>query len=125
MVSLTGWNRPGRKQAVTAGCYREIKIAAESTTNHGKLLRIDPYLIQNSVILDFVYSTAEAAGQNMVTIATQAACQYIQEDYDCGKPFHYFIESNFNCDKNPATKTLLLGRGHQVTASSLIKGRYL
>jgi hydroxymethylglutaryl-CoA reductase (NADPH) len=105
--------------------FEQIKIAAESTTNHGKLLRIDPYLIQNSVILDFVYSTAEAAGQNMVTIATQAACQYIQEDYDCGKPFHYFIESNFNCDKNPATKTILLGRGHQVTASTLIKGRYL
>lgn len=105
--------------------FDQIKVAAESTTSYGKLLRIDPYLIQNSVILDFVYYTAEAAGQNMVTIATQAACLHIKEDFGRRKDFHYYIESNFNCDKNPATKTILLGRGHQVTASTLVEGRYL
>ena len=102
-----------------------IRQAAESTTRHGKLLRIDPYLIQNSVILDFVYYTAEAAGQNMVTIATQEACLFIDAVYGRLRKFQYYIECNFNCDKNPATKTILLGRGHQVTASTLIKGRYL
>ena len=105
--------------------FELLREAAESTTNHGKLLRIDPYLIQNSVILDFVYYTAEAAGQNMVTIATQEACLLINEIYGRVKQFQYYIECNFNCDKNPATKTILLGRGHQVTASTLIEGRYL
>ena len=105
--------------------FELIREAAESSTNYGKLLRIDPYLIQNSVILDFVYYTAEAAGQNMVTIATQEACLLINEIYGRVKQFQYYIECNFNCDKNPATKTILLGRGHQVTASTLIERRYL
>ena len=105
--------------------FELIREAAESSTNYGKLLRIDPYLIQNSVILDFVYSTAEAAGQNMVTIATREACILIKEEYGRVKKFQYYIESNFNCDKNPATKTILLGRGHQVIASTLIEARYL
>ena len=36
--------------------FEQIKIAAESTTNHGKLLRIDPYLIQNSQSFEFLLS---------------------------------------------------------------------
>ena len=44
--------------------YEAIKAAAESTTKHGKLLRIDKIPIHNRVILDFIYHTAEAAGQN-------------------------------------------------------------
>ena len=105
--------------------YAELKTRAESTTSHGCLLRIDKYPAQNSVILDFMYSTAEAAGQNMVTIATYEACKYIKEQFHCDGGYKYFIECNFNCDKNPATKTTLLGRSHQVVASALIKGRFL
>jgi hydroxymethylglutaryl-CoA reductase len=60
--------------------YDDIKKAAESTTRHGKLLRIDKHIIHNRVILDFIYHTAEAAGQNMVTLSTDAACRYIVEN---------------------------------------------
>ena len=60
--------------------YDEIKAAAESTTHHGKLLRIDKLPIHNRVILDFIYDTAEAAGQNMVTLSTDAACRYIVQN---------------------------------------------
>ena len=105
--------------------FEELKNRAESTTRHGRLLRIDKYPSQNSVILDFVYDTAEAAGQNMVTIATHCACNYIKENYKCDDGFRYFIESNFNGDKNPAYKTLLLGRCHYVVASALVEGKYL
>ncbi len=105
--------------------FEQIKKAAESTTKHGKLLRIDAYSIKNTVVLDFVYNTAEAAGQNMVTMATHEACKYIKACYGCGTDFRYYIESNFNCDKNPAHKTVLLGRSHQVVASALINSKYL
>jgi hydroxymethylglutaryl-CoA reductase (NADPH) len=105
--------------------FEELKRQAESTTGFGKLLRIDKYPSQNSVILDFVYDTAEAAGQNMVTIATHRACKYIKENYKCDDGFRYFIESNFNGDKNPAYKSLLLGRCHYVVASALVEGKYL
>ena len=40
-----------------------ILVAAESTTRHGRLLRVDPTPIQQWVVLDFVYDTGNAAGQ--------------------------------------------------------------
>jgi hydroxymethylglutaryl-CoA reductase (NADPH) len=99
----------------------EIRAAAEATTRHGKLLRIERHPIHNRVILDFVYSTAEAAGQNMVTMATHAACQYIEQSFAGERGHRYLIESNFAGDKNPAQRTLLHGRGHHVIASCLIR----
>ncbi|QQS36365.1 MAG: hydroxymethylglutaryl-CoA reductase [Ignavibacteriales bacterium] len=105
--------------------FDKIKKVAESSTKHGKLLRIDPYPTQNSVILDFIFYTAEAAGQNMVTIAAYEACRFIKDNFKSTNNYRYFIESNFNGDKNPATKTLLLGRSHYVIGSALIRGNYL
>jgi hydroxymethylglutaryl-CoA reductase (NADPH) len=102
-----------------------IRVAAEGTTRHGKLLRIEPHPIHDRVILDFVYHTAEAAGQNMVTLATEAACQLIQREFRAERPFHYLIESNFSGDKNPAFRTLLHGRGHHVIAHCRIRGSVL
>jgi hydroxymethylglutaryl-CoA reductase (NADPH) len=105
--------------------FETIKVAAESTTRHGQLLRVDSYPTQNSVILDFVYHTSEAAGQNMVTIATHKACEFIRNNYPSKERFKYYIECNFNCDKNPAYKTVLRGRGHKVVASALIPEKHL
>ena len=104
--------------------YDEIKAAAESTTRHGKLLRIDKIPIHNRVILDFIYDTAEAAGQNMVTLSTDAACRYIVENLSNGTPYRYLVESNFNADKNPAQRSMK-GRGHHVIASFQVPNRVL
>ncbi len=87
-----------------------IRTAAESTTRHGRLLRVDSLVMQNWVVLDFVYDTGNAAGQNMVTLATEAACQYIHAQ--TGHP--YSLESGFNSDKKPSRRNLTLGRGHSV-----------
>lgn len=87
-----------------------IRKAAESTTRHGKLLRIEPVPLQNFVILDFVYDTANAAGQNMVTIATEAACKLIRE----GTGHRFFLESGYNSDKKPSRRNFADGRGHAV-----------
>jgi len=103
--------------------YDKIKCSAESTTKHGKLLRIDKYISQNAVILDFLYETGEAAGQNMVTIATYIACKYIKEKFEISSGYRYYLESNFSGDKNPAYKTLLIGRSHQVVSSAIIKSK--
>ncbi|MCH7680553.1 hydroxymethylglutaryl-CoA reductase [candidate division KSB1 bacterium] len=103
--------------------FKQIKKAAESTTNHGKLLRIETHIIQDSVVLDFIYNTAEAAGQNMVTIATFEACKFIKEKYQAEQLIRYYIECNFSCDKNPAYKTILQGRSHHIVASALIKSK--
>lgn len=87
-----------------------IRQVAESTTRHGKLLRIEAVPLQNFVILDFVYDTANAAGQNMVTIATDAACRLIRDKTG----FDYFLESGYNSDKKPSRRNFADGRGHGV-----------
>ncbi|MFM7317349.1 MAG: hydroxymethylglutaryl-CoA reductase [bacterium] len=87
-----------------------IRQVAESTTRHGKLLRVEAVPLQNFVILDFVYDTANAAGQNMVTIATDAACRLIRDKTG----FDYFLESGFNSDKKPSRRNFADGRGHAV-----------
>lgn len=102
--------------------YEKLKMIAESTTRHGILIRIDKYFIQNRVILDCIYDTKEAAGQNMVTFATQAMVDYILSQNIPGI-INYHIEANFNGDKNSSYRNTLLGRGHTVIASVLIPNR--
>ena len=95
----------------------KIMAVAESTTNHGKVLRIDQYIVQNYVILDIVMDTSNAAGQNMVTLAAKIACEFIQKETG----HNYFLESNINSDKKASVRNMLLGRGHAVTAETTIK----
>ncbi len=105
--------------------FSEIKAAAEATTRHGRLLRIDKYPAHNRVILDFVFNTAEAAGQNMVTLGTDNACRWILSEVQHLAPVRYLLESNFSGDKNPTHRTLLHGRGHHVIASFTVSDRLL
>ena len=95
----------------------QIIEIAESTTNHGRVLRIDQYSVQNYVILDLVMDTSNAAGQNMVTLAAKVACEFIQEQTN----HNYFLESNLNSDKKASVRNMLLGRGHGVIAETTIK----
>jgi len=94
-----------------------IVSAAESTTNYGKVLRIDQYSVQGYVVLDIVMDTGNAAGQNMVTLAAKVACELIKKETG----FNYFLESNINSDKKPSVRNMLLGRGHGVAAETTIK----
>jgi hydroxymethylglutaryl-CoA reductase (NADPH) len=98
-----------------------ILVAAESTTRHGRLLRVDPTPIQQWVVLDFVYDTGNAAGQNMVTRATEAACRYIQQETG----FHYYLESTFSSDKQSSLRNLMSGRGHSVIVEYSLSGQIL
>ena len=96
--------------------FKEIKSVAESTTNHGKLLRIDQYPIQNYVILDFILDTGNAAGQNMVTLAAKTSCDYIKKKTGA----EFFLESGFNSDKKASARNMIMGRGHSVIAETTI-----
>tara|TARA_Y100001970_G_scaffold214661_1_gene262514 strand:+ start:135 stop:1283 length:1149 start_codon:yes stop_codon:yes gene_type:complete len=96
--------------------FSKIKSIAESTTNYGKLLRIDQYPIQNYVILDFILDTGNAAGQNMVTLAAKNSCDYIKEKTGA----EFFLESGFNSDKKASARNMIMGRGHSVIAETTI-----
>jgi hydroxymethylglutaryl-CoA reductase (NADPH) len=69
----------------------------------------------NGVTVHFEYSTGDAAGQNMVTIATDAICKYILA-YFPDKPTRWYIESNASGDKKCTLRSLYNSRGKKVIA---------
>ncbi len=99
--------------------FDEIKREAESTTKHGKLLEIQPFVMANNVWLRFVYFTGDAMGMNMVTIATEKACEYIEREF--GEAKCLALSGNMCVDKKPAHLNVLCGRGKSVVAEALIK----
>ena len=96
--------------------FEKIKKVAESTTSHGKLLRVDQYPIQNFVVLDFILDTGNAAGQNMVTLAAKNSCDFIKQKTGA----EFFLESGFNSDKKASARNMIMGRGHSVIAEATI-----
>jgi hydroxymethylglutaryl-CoA reductase (NADPH) len=97
----------------------ELKAAAEATTAHGKLVAIDPVMDNDIVFLLCRYTTGDASGQNMVTIASDALCRHVETHCPI-RPRHWFVEANFSGDKKSTYLALLAGRGRKVTASVTI-----
>ncbi len=97
----------------------DLKFAAETTTRYGKLVSLEPVIDNDTVFLLCRYTTGDASGQNMVTIATDALCTHIEQNTPV-KPRHWFIEANFSGDKKGSYLGLLTGRGRKVTASIVL-----
>ena len=97
----------------------QLKAAAEATTRFGKLISIEPVIDNEVVFLLCRYTTGDASGQNMVTIATEALCRHIETHCPI-EPLHWFIEANFSGDKKSTYLGLMTGRGRKVTASVTI-----
>ncbi len=98
--------------------YEKIKEVAESTTSHGKLKDIEPFVLGNNVWLRFVFETGDAMGMNMVTIAVESVCDYIEKNYpyaDC-----VAVSGNMCSDKKQSSINSLHGRGKTVVAEALI-----
>ena len=93
-----------------------LQSVAEATTRYGKLQSIEPFMDSDTVFLICRYSTGDAAGQNMVTVASDAICAYIAEHAPL-KPRYAFIEGNFSGDKKASYLGMHSGRGRKVTAS--------
>jgi hydroxymethylglutaryl-CoA reductase (NADPH) len=96
-----------------------LKAAAEATTRHGRLISLEPAIDHDIVFLLCRYTTGDASGQNMVTIATEALCRYI--DAHCPvRALYWFIEANFSGDKKSTYLGMMTGRGRKVTASVVV-----
>ncbi|QLG63113.1 hydroxymethylglutaryl-CoA reductase (NADPH) [Halorarum salinum] len=90
-----------------------LREAAESTTGHGELREVTPYVVGNNVYLRFAYDTKDAMGMNMATIATEAACAVVEEE----TPAHLVaLSGNLCSDKKPAAVNAVEGRGRTVAA---------
>lgn len=96
-----------------------FKQVAESTTRHGQLVDMRLTVEGNHVYLEFQYTTGDASGQNMVTIATDAICDYIQQHCPI-QPQYSFVEANLSGDKKASAQSFLSVRGKKVTAEAVI-----
>jgi len=97
----------------------DIRKQAEATSSVAKLLDIQKFLTSKFVYLRFNYSTGDAAGQNMVTAATFAACNWIVDHFDGIR--HYYMDGNMTTDKKTSTINTLYTRGKRVTAEVTLK----
>lgn len=101
----------------------EIKKQSEASSSHAKLSGIETYMAGKFVFCRFNYHTGDAAGQNMVTLATFMACNFIAQAYpDIQK---WVLESNMAADKKPSQLNILHTRGKRVTAEAVIKREIL
>ena len=96
-----------------------FKLVAEATTKHGKLIDMHVTVEGNHVYLRFEYTTGDAAGQNMVTLATEAICRHINEAAPT-KPQYYFVEANLSGDKKASVQSFASVRGKKVTAEVVL-----
>ncbi|HET9798886.1 MAG TPA: hydroxymethylglutaryl-CoA reductase [Gemmatimonadaceae bacterium] len=109
----------GKFVAWAVAALPQMRRIAETTTRHGKLRDMRVNLEGNHVYLIFEFATGNAAGQNMVTIATQAICEYIAE-HSAVKPRYGFVEANHSGDKKASAQSFLGGRGKSVTCECVV-----
>jgi len=91
--------------------------AAQSTTSHGELLGVEPYVVGDSVFLRFAYDTKDAMGMNMATIATRAAAEVLEAETPADL---VALSGNLCSDKKPAAINAVEGRGRTVVADATI-----
>ena len=97
-----------------------LREEAESTTRHGKLVKIDPVIVAGSYVYPrFVYTTGDSMGMNMVTIATERALELLTRETGA----HVIaLSGNLCTDKKPAAVNLIEGRGKSITAEIMVPG---
>jgi hydroxymethylglutaryl-CoA reductase (NADPH) len=96
----------------------EIRSQAESASKVAKLLSIDRYMASRLVYLRFNYFTGDAAGQNMVSMCTYTACNWILSQVNTVR--HFYMDGNISTDKKASFINNLTTRGKRVIGEILI-----
>jgi hydroxymethylglutaryl-CoA reductase (NADPH) len=93
----------------------DFRAVADATSRFGRLKDIRFTIEGNHVYLLVEFTTGDASGQNMVTIATQAICDHIAATCPI-KPAYFFVESNMSGDKKASAQSFQSVRGRKVSA---------
>ena len=96
----------------------EITVHAQSASKVAKLLNIERYMASRLVYLRFNYSTGDAAGQNMVSMCTYTACNWILSQVNTVR--HFYMDGNISTDKKASLINNLVTRGKRVIGEILI-----
>lgn len=99
--------------------WETLADVAATVTAHGRLIAATPVIEGNKVYLDLRYTTGDAAGQNMVTFASDAICRAILASAPV-RPAFWFLEANLSGDKKTSARCLSDVRGQRVVAEVTI-----
>jgi hydroxymethylglutaryl-CoA reductase (NADPH) len=100
----------------------EVRAAAEATTRHGRLLRLEPRPLGRAVMVNFCYATGDAHGMNMIVKATESACELLVTRGAAGR---YTIFSGMDSEKRASGALLGGGKGKHVVAGARLPARLL
>lgn len=108
--------------------FDAFRTAAGQTTRHGRLIDMEIVVEGNHVHLVLEFTTGDASGQNISTIATDAVCRYIVENSPV-QPRSWFVEANMSGDKKATAQSFMSVRGKKVSAevvapAPLIESRF-
>ena len=104
--------------------FNRIRQVAENYSNHASLLEINIHLDGPNVHTNFVYTTGDAAGQNMTTTCTWHAILWMVKEYEnegFEKISDYVLEGNGSSDKKVSEFLIHHGRGTKVIAQAILK----
>src|SRR5258708_5803792 len=102
--------------------FTSIQEEAESTTSHGKLLRLECHAVGREVMVNFCYSTGDAHGMNMIVKATEQACQWILR-HTQAQDFYLF--SGLASEKHGSGFLFPGGKGKKVIAGAVLPAALL
>ncbi len=100
----------------------KFKDITSQKSRYAKLIDVRSNIEGNQLILTFDFTTGDASGQNMVTICTDAICQFIVSNTPI-KPVFWFLESNYSGDKKATALSFTSVRGKKVTSEVTLSKR--
>jgi len=98
----------------------EVRAAAEATTRHGRLLRLEARPLGRAVMVNFCYSTADAHGMNMIARATDQGCRVLLAR---GGARRYTLFSGMDSEKRASGSLFAGGKGKKVVAGARLPAR--
>jgi hydroxymethylglutaryl-CoA reductase (NADPH) len=92
------------------------------TSRYCRLISVRVSIVGNAVYALFDFTTGDAAGQNMVTLATQGICKQILEETPVA-PRSWLVESMLSGDKHACPLPFRAARGRNASAEVLLPAK--
>lgn len=99
--------------------FEELQGIVAAQSRHARLEDLRISQLGRELFLLFSFTTGDAAGQNMVTLAVEAICEHLVAHSPVA-PKRWYLEGNMSGDKKATLQSYTSTRGKKVTASARI-----
>jgi hydroxymethylglutaryl-CoA reductase (NADPH) len=99
-----------------------LREVVAGTSRYCRLLEVRTAIVGNTVYVSLDFSTGDAAGQNMVTLAGQAICQKMLAETPV-TPRSWLVESMLSGDKRASPLSFRAARGRNASAEVLLPAK--